>query len=89
MRQDPVVIPKAQEYLADHEQFTFPIITRYEILRGLKTKGATKQIAAFDDFCDVNVILSLADEVIIKASDIYAFLTIVRTELGSYDAVGA
>lgn len=74
MRQDTAVIPKAQEYLADHEQFNFSIITRYEILRGLKAKGATKQIAAFDRFCAVNIVLPLTDEIIVRASDIYAFL---------------
>ena len=74
MRQDPVVIPKAQEYLIAHDRFTFSIITRYEILRGLKAKGATKQIETFDRFCDVNTVLPLTDEAIVKASDVYAFL---------------
>ncbi|MGV0028444.1 PIN domain-containing protein [Phormidesmis priestleyi] len=74
MRQNPVVIPKAQVYLTAHEQFTFSIITWYEILRGLKAKGADRQLAAFDRFCDVNIILPLTDEAIIKASDIYALL---------------
>lgn len=74
MRQDPVVIPKAQDYLLAHEQFTFSIITRYEILRGLKAKSAVKQLAAFDRFCEANIILPLTDEIIIKASDIYALL---------------
>jgi tRNA(fMet)-specific endonuclease VapC len=74
MRQDPVVIPKAQAYLIAQEQFTFSIITRYEILRGLKAKGATKQLVAFDRFCNLNTVLPLTDEVIIKASDVYALL---------------
>ena len=74
MRQDPVVIPKAQTYLVAQERFIFSIITQYEILRGLKAKGATKQLAAFDRFCDVNTVLPLTDEAIIKASDVYAVL---------------
>ena len=74
MRQDPVVIPKAQEYLLAHGQFTFSIITRYEVLRGLKAKGAAKQLAAFDRFCDVNTILPLTDEIIVKAAEIYTIL---------------
>ncbi|HSF18334.1 MAG TPA: hypothetical protein VLK65_22565 [Vicinamibacteria bacterium] len=32
------VIPKASEYLIEHGSFTFSIITRYEILRGLISK---------------------------------------------------
>jgi tRNA(fMet)-specific endonuclease VapC len=74
MRQHPVVIPQAQAYLMDHGRFTFSIITRYEILRGLKAKGAAKQITTFDRFCDVNTVLPLTDEAIVKASDVYAFL---------------
>ncbi|WP_008312490.1 type II toxin-antitoxin system VapC family toxin [Leptolyngbya sp. PCC 6406] len=74
LRRDPVVIPKAQTYLSTQRQFTFSIITRYEILRGLKAKNATKQLTAFERFCDANIVLPLTDEMIIKASDIYAFL---------------
>lgn len=74
MRQNPVVIPKARAYLDEHSQFTFSIITRYEILRGLKAKGATKQTMVFDDFCARNTILPLTDEAVVKAADIYADL---------------
>lgn len=74
MRQDSVVIAKAQTYLSNHQQFTFSIITRYEILRGLKAKAATKQIAAFERFCEASTILPITDAVIIKAADAYAFL---------------
>lgn len=74
MRQNPVVIPKAREYLTEHGQFTFSIITRFEILRGLKAKGATTQARAFDEFCTKNTILSLTDPVVVKAADIYADL---------------
>jgi len=74
MRQNPAVLPKAREYLAEQGQFTFSIITRYEILRGLKAKGASAQITVFDNFCTNNIILSLTNEVIVKAADIYADL---------------
>lgn len=39
----PVIRQKAGQYLATHGRFTFSLITRYEILRGLKAKGAIKQ----------------------------------------------
>lgn len=74
MRQNPVVIPKARAYLAKHGQFTFSIITRYEILRGLKAKGANKQTMLFDNFCARNTILPLTDEAVVKATEIYADL---------------
>ena len=47
MRQNPLVLAKAQAYLVQHSRFTFSIITRSEILRGLKAKGANKQLKAF------------------------------------------
>ncbi len=74
LRQNPVVIPKARSYLGDYGQFTFSIITRYEILRGLKSKDATAQIIVFENFCARNIILPLTDEIVVQAADIYADL---------------
>lgn len=70
----PVVIARVQAYLAEHDRFTISIITRYEILRGLQAKGATMQLAAFDRFCVANQVLSLTDEIVIQAAEIYGDL---------------
>jgi tRNA(fMet)-specific endonuclease VapC len=75
MRQNPVVIPKARVYLAEHGQFILSVITRYEILRGLKAKGAIRQAMVFDRFCARNSILALNDEIAVKAAEIYADLS--------------
>ena len=48
---DSNVEQKAREYLKTHGRFRFSVITRYEILRGLKTKQAVRQIAIFEDRC--------------------------------------
>ena len=74
MRKNPAAVAKARSYLVEHRQFTFSIITRYEILRGLKAKAASKQTQAFDRLCTQSSILSLTDDVIVKASEIYASL---------------
>ena len=74
MRKNPAAVSKAQSYLRAHRHFTLSIITRYEILRGLKAKGASRQSAAFDHFCARNSILPLTDDVIVKAAEIYADL---------------
>ncbi len=74
MRKNPAVIPKARSYLAVHRQFTISMITRYEILRGLKAKDATVQLRHFETFCEKNLILPLSDEIIVRAADIYAEL---------------
>lgn len=85
MRQNPLVLAKAQAYLAQHSRLTFSIITRYEILRGLKAKGADKQLKAFEQFCANNIILPLTDEIIVRAADIYAELRKKGTPIGDAD----
>lgn len=74
MRQQPIAVSHAKAYLATHKCFTFSIITRYEILRGLRAKGATKQADIFEGFCARNRILPLTDDVICHAAEIYADL---------------
>jgi tRNA(fMet)-specific endonuclease VapC len=85
MRRNPIVIPKAIEYLSQHSQFTFSLITRYEILRGLKSKNANKQLKSFDEFCSQNIILPLTDEIIVQAADIYADLRTRGLPIGDAD----
>ena len=51
MKTDPRVVPAASEYVEQHGGFTFSVITRYEILRGLFWKNAHTQAEAFDRFC--------------------------------------
>ncbi len=74
MRRNPIVSVKAKSYLDVHKRFTISIITRYEILRGLKAKSASKQAAAFGVFCAQNVVLPITDDIIVRAADIYADL---------------
>lgn len=71
---DPSVEKRAREYLAIHHRFTFSLITRYEILRGLKAKNATRQLAVFEDRCRKSTILPLTDEIVTQAASIYAVL---------------
>lgn len=74
LRQQPAVISRAIQYLSFYPHYTFSLITRYEILRGLKAKSAKKQLAAFDAFCQHSEILPVTEVIINHASDIYANL---------------
>lgn len=74
MRQEPAVTARAAEYLIQYPSFTFSIFTRYEILRGLKAKSATKQLSAFDTFCISNIIIPISEACVVEASEIYAIL---------------
>jgi tRNA(fMet)-specific endonuclease VapC len=85
MRGNPRVVSRARAYLAEHGVLTFSIITRYEILRGLKAKGATAQLEAFDRFCQTCLVLPLTDTVVVRAADIYAALRQRGEPIGDAD----
>jgi len=74
LRNVPKVMTKANDYLKFHKDFTFSIITRFEILRGLKAKNASRQIVKFESICRQSKIVELNDRVIVTAADIYADL---------------
>ncbi|HAG50538.1 MAG TPA: VapC toxin family PIN domain ribonuclease [Deltaproteobacteria bacterium] len=69
-----LVKAKAAEYIGRHKRLTISQIAKYEILKGLKSKKAFKQIEIFNRFCSVNIVFPITDDVIGKASDIYAEL---------------
>jgi tRNA(fMet)-specific endonuclease VapC len=74
MRRQPSVVKQAEAYLAAWHHFTLSVITRYEVLRGLKAKQATSQLTAFNRFCQATEILFLTEEIVDAASTIYANL---------------
>ena len=74
MRGLPATIAAAESYLARKGHFTFSVITRYEILRGLKARKAEKQVHTFVQFCERNVLLNLDAKAVDTAADIYAAL---------------
>lgn len=79
------VMPTARAYLAEHGVFTISIITRYEVLRGLRAKRAVAQQAAFDRLCGASEVLPLTDDVIGKAAEVYADLKTRGALIGDGD----
>jgi tRNA(fMet)-specific endonuclease VapC len=71
---DQQVQANARRYLSAFGHFTFSLITRYEILRGLKARRATRQMARFEQRCQHSVVLPLTDDIIVQAADLYALL---------------
>ena len=47
MRGEPQATARARAYLAEQRRFSFSVIRRYEVLRGLFAKGAVRQRHAF------------------------------------------
>jgi len=75
MRRDSEALSNAGAYLSSHLQLSISIVTRYEILRGLRAKNATSQVAAFNEMCQSMEVLPLTDEV---ANDEYALRSWTR-----------
>ena len=70
----PKVVAEAQDYLRQHQTFTFSVISQFEILRGMKVRNATGQLKFFNLFCRQNEIIELNDKIINRAASIYADL---------------
>lgn len=74
IKQNPNAVAHSRVYLATYGLLTFSIITRYEILRGLRAKRAVVQSAAFEKLCAVSEVLPLTDTVVLRAARIYGDL---------------
>lgn len=79
------MVAKAKDYLKFYSNFSFSIITRYEILRGLKAKNAAVQLKSFEKFCRANEILPVTDQIITIAADIYSDLYQAGNLIGDAD----
>ncbi|HQY92891.1 MAG: type II toxin-antitoxin system VapC family toxin [Caldilinea sp.] len=74
MRRHPQATVRARLYLLEHQRFTFSVITRYEVVRGLLTKQAVRQQHAFEQLCAASEVLPISEEVALHAAAIYADL---------------
>lgn len=67
-----LVIRRALNYTRNSGPLAFSAFTRYEVLRGYKRRGATKQLAKFAVFCQKSLILPVTDRIWERASDLWA-----------------
>lgn len=74
LKQHPLVMQRVRTYLAEHDRLAFSIVTRYELLRGLKAKQARAQEAAFTLLCQASHILPLTDQIVERAATLYGEL---------------
>ena len=79
-QRDDKVLQAARAYLGEWRRFTFSVLTRYEILRGLRAKNAVRQELAFDALCRLSQVLPLTEPIAVRAAAIYADLQL-RGEL--------
>jgi tRNA(fMet)-specific endonuclease VapC len=71
-RKNANVTQHAANYLAQYGQFAISSMSWYEVLRGLKEKKATTQLAQFQAFCQNTVLLAITDAVLELATDLWA-----------------
>src|SRR4051812_37556794 len=74
LQRDRRVLANTQTYFAAHGRFTFSIITRFEMLRGLKARDAKSLLSRFEQICVMNQVLALTDDIVEQGADIYADL---------------
>lgn len=74
MRNSPTVLSRAKTYLANYPRLSISLVTRFEVLRGLKASGATTRLTAFEAFCSACEVLPITEKTIELASDFYADL---------------
>lgn len=70
-QKNPNAVRHASDYLSQHGQFAISSMTRYEVLRGLKEKNATAQLIRFHAFCHHTLVLSILDDILDRAADLW------------------
>ncbi|MCY2992093.1 MAG: type II toxin-antitoxin system VapC family toxin [Planctomycetota bacterium] len=65
------VLLHAAAYLRQHGQFVLSSMTRYELVRGLKEKNASHQLARFATFCQQSLVLPVTDSILDRAGDLW------------------
>jgi tRNA(fMet)-specific endonuclease VapC len=71
-RKDSRVLANARRYLGQHARLAFSAITAYEIVRGLKARRATRQLAGFLQTLGTSNIYAVNLPVLLRAADLWA-----------------
>ena len=79
------IIERVKAYLKEYDQLNLSIITYYEIIGGLKFKGANTQLKEFEEFVDNNNIIHISEGSAQIAGDIYANLRTKGITIGTSD----
>lgn len=74
LRRDDRALDLARQYLAEHPKLTFSLISRYEILRGLKSRDSSKRLEAFKAFASECEVIGLNETIVDRAAMIWADL---------------
>ena len=70
-QKNSTVLKNASDYLANFQQFSISAVTRYEVMRGLKDKGALQQLKKFEQFCQHAEVFPITAEILDRTSDLW------------------
>lgn len=87
LRGNPKVIVKVNQHLTEFGFISLSIITYYEILNGLLYKDAKKQLIKFEEFVELNKVVTLTLPMTKIAAGIQAELRKNGTEIGHADTL--
>jgi tRNA(fMet)-specific endonuclease VapC len=66
-----LVAAKAAAYLQQHGQFAISSMTRFEVVRGLRHKRASKLLIRFESICAQLLIIPISEHVLDEAADLW------------------
>jgi tRNA(fMet)-specific endonuclease VapC len=67
----PNVRQHARQYVRSHGQIAMSAVTRFEVIRGYKLRGAVKPLTRFLTLCNHSLILAVTDPIFDRASDLW------------------
>jgi tRNA(fMet)-specific endonuclease VapC len=82
---DPKVVAKFNHYLEAFDIINISIITYFEIIGGLKSKRAEKQLIEFEEFVSNNTIIHITEASAKLSAEIYAVLRQKGITIGTSD----
>lgn len=71
-RKNPKIISHARRFLAAHSRLAFSSMTIYEIVRGLKATGATRQLSHFRAVINSSEVIQIDLPILMRAADLWA-----------------
>ncbi len=82
---DSDVITNFENYLNHFDVIEISLITYYEILSGLLSKNALKQLGVFEDFVSGNMVLPLSEKSVKISAELYSTLRISGNAIDDID----
>jgi tRNA(fMet)-specific endonuclease VapC len=71
-KKDQHVLAATRQYLAAHQRLGFSAITAYEIIRGLRSNRAARQLSEFLKVLGTSDVLPVSMPVLMRAADLWA-----------------